>query len=245
MAVLFGMLWLPVGQQAYLHEHWMVIGVFGAAFLMLGALLFTGDDGSPLQDFRFVSVLLFAAYAVHQYEEHGTDFLGRRYAFMPFLNDLLRERFTECAGRVNCPLNPENIFYINTTLVWLVILLAVWAGRRLPFVGLCAAGIVVVNGILHIVQGVALGKYNPGLVTSIVLFLPLGLYYYRFAWSQALADRVTIAASLVWGVIAHVVLLAGVVAIYVHDQLPHPAYLVILVVYSMSPLALFRSRARR
>lgn len=246
MALLFGMLWLPLGQEGYLYEHWMNIGVFGAAFLMLGAVLFTQDDSEPrLRNVRFVSALLFAAYTVHQFEEHGVDFLGRRYAFVPFLNDLLRGRFTECAEAIQCPLNPENTFYVNTTLVWLVMLLAVWAGRRLPFVGLCAAGIVVVNGLLHVVQGIALRSYNPGLITSVALFLPLGTYAYWLAWSQSLADRVTVAASLAWAIGAHVVLLAGVVAIYVHHWLPEPFYLMILILYSISPLALFRKYFRQ
>ena len=43
--------------------------------------------------------------------------------------------------------------------------------------GLLAIGVyaMVVNGIVHIVDGVVRRQYNPGLVTSIVLFLPIGL----------------------------------------------------------------------
>ena len=56
---------------------------------------------------------------------------------------------------------------------------------------------------------------SSGLTTSVALLLPLGTYAYWLAWSQSLADRVTVAASLAWAIGAHVVLLAGVVAIYV------------------------------
>jgi hypothetical protein len=40
--------------------------------------------------------------------------------------------------------------------------------------GLVGIWLTLLNGLIHIAQAVALRRYNPGLVTAVVLFLPLG-----------------------------------------------------------------------
>ena len=42
--------------------------------------------------------------------------------------------------------------------------------------GLVAVYLVILNGLIHAVQAVISLRYNPGLGTAIILFLPLGRY---------------------------------------------------------------------
>ena len=44
-----------------------------------------------------------------------------------------------------------------------------------PGWGVVAGYLVLVNGLVHLVAWVALRRYNPGLVTGVLLFLPLGV----------------------------------------------------------------------
>ena len=69
------------------------------------------------------------------------------------------------------------MFVINVPGVWGVIgiSLALAATVSAGF-GLVAVYLVLLNGTIHVVQGVISRGYNPGLGTAIVLFLPLGTY---------------------------------------------------------------------
>lgn len=98
-------------------------------------------------------------YMLHQFEEHDQD------RFRKFANALFgKEVFT-----------PLSILVINSIGVWgvdiVVLLLAYFVS---PALGLIAAYLPVINGISHIVLAIARRGYNPGLVTSLLLFLPIG-----------------------------------------------------------------------
>lgn len=235
IVLFFAFLWAPLGQQAYLHEHWMNIGVYGAGFLLIGSLVFRDHRQPVSSDMKILTVLLLAAYLLHQYEEHGTDLIGRHFAFMPYANAIISQKISGCGGIPNCPLNRENIFYINTTLVWFLFVLAASGGRRFAFAGLCAAALLLVNGLAHILQGAVKVEYNPGLLTSLVIFVPYSIYYYRQAARLGLAGKTTIGASLVWSILAHIILVLFAVLVYVDNLLPGSSYLVILVIWSLVP----------
>jgi hypothetical protein len=98
-------------------------------------------------------------YMLHQGEEH----LGDRFR---------RDVNVMFGGEV---LSPAAAFWINSLGVWGVdlvsILLAVFVA---PAWGAIAIWLTLFNGATHILAFIARRRPNPGLVTSIVLFLPLG-----------------------------------------------------------------------
>jgi hypothetical protein len=40
--------------------------------------------------------------------------------------------------------------------------------------GLIAIYLTLINGLVHLAQAVRLRRYNPGLITAVILFLPVG-----------------------------------------------------------------------
>jgi len=111
----------------------------------------------------FLIFLQLPVYMFHQYEEHGHG------AFRAYVNHVVghdRDILTETA-----------IFWINIIGVWALALcalyLAVYVGLAL---GLFAIYLLIVNGLSHIGMAVAMRRYNPGLWTSVALFLPVGGY---------------------------------------------------------------------
>lgn len=99
------------------------------------------------------------AYLVHQAEEH--------------LGDRFRASVNAMAG---CEaLSKPATFWINVLGVWAVdlvsLVLMVSVG---PAWGLLAAYLTLVNAAVHIVVAAKQRRPNPGLVTAVVLFLPLG-----------------------------------------------------------------------
>lgn len=73
---------------------------------------------------------------------------------------------------------------------------------------LIAVYLVLVNGIAHAVGGLVLRGYNPGLVTAVVLFFPLGAYA---LWQVPLAHGGTLACHAI-GLLIALTIHAAIVA---------------------------------
>ncbi|MEL6487364.1 MAG: HXXEE domain-containing protein [Pseudomonadota bacterium] len=229
LAFAFVLLWVPMGQHAFLFAHWMKLGTFMAPFLVLVALA-TREDTPNQPDLQTLSVLMLVAYIVHQFEEHWIDLYGTHYAFYPYVNQLLQ-------GVVGAPetkeiLSPAAIFVINTALVWLVGSLAILLSRRTVFPFLCMAAIILVNAISHIAAAIATMSYNPGLATSVLVFLPVAWIAFRSAKEASSTEKI---ASIVWAFAAHIVMIGGVLGANALGLYAEGDYFVMLVIMSLIP----------
>ncbi len=102
-------------------------------------------------------------YMLHQYEEHDDD------RFRRFVNDVL--------GGGTEMLSRGDTFLINIVGVWGVDTAAFLLAASVHVgLGLIAVYLSFVNGVIHCAQAVALRRSNPGLLTSLVLFLPVGVF---------------------------------------------------------------------
>jgi hypothetical protein len=140
-----------------LRDNW-VYGGFLAALMLLALTPVLARDWS-------LGLLLIwlqlPIYMLHQYEEHDDD------RFRRFENNII--------GDGKEVLSHFAVFVINIAGVWGVDALAFWLARVHLGLGLIAVYLSLVNSVGHCVQAVALRRYNPGLVTSILLFIPLGI----------------------------------------------------------------------
>jgi hypothetical protein len=108
-------------------------------------------------------VLHLVIYMVHQYEEHAHG------KFRDFANQLL------AGGQPKIGDLP--IFWVNIIGVWGIYLLVIYGAIVVnPALGLISAYTTIVNGLLHIIAYVVTRRYNPGLISSLLLFLPIGAY---------------------------------------------------------------------
>jgi hypothetical protein len=107
--------------------------------------------------------LCLPAYMLHQYEEHDAD------RFRAFVNGHF--------GKGKEILSPMAVFLINVPGVWGVIAVSFMlaAAFNLGF-GLIAAYLLLLNAMIHVVSSALLRGYNPGLVTALLFFFPLGGY---------------------------------------------------------------------
>jgi len=64
---------------------------------------------------------------------------------------------------------------INVPGVWGAIAAALWLSARVhPGLALIAVYLLLLNAAIHIVQGAITRSYNPGLISAMVLFVPVG-----------------------------------------------------------------------
>lgn len=138
-------------------SYW-VYGGFLAAFLLLGLMpAFTRTWELPL----ILVFLQLPVYMLHQLEEHDDD------RFRRFINDMIG------VGRE--VLSRGAVFVINVPGVWGVNLLSILLAFSLDLgFGLIGVYLTLINGLVHLAQAVRLRRYNPGLITAVILFLPVG-----------------------------------------------------------------------
>jgi hypothetical protein len=139
-------------------DNWVYGGFLAAlVLLVLGPLFVAGWPPALIATF-----LCLPAYMIHQYEEHDND------RFRDFMNQLI--------GKGREVLTKRAVFVINIAGVWGVLAAALWLAAFQRGFGLIAAYLLLINGVIHVLPAIIMRRYNPGLVTGIVVFLPLSVY---------------------------------------------------------------------
>jgi len=142
----------------WLIREWPYAALFTAVFLLL-LLPFIGTLGLALT----LVYLQLPLYMLHQFEEHDRD------RFRKFANQTF-------AGGKDA-LTSVGVFVINSAGVWGIDLLALYLAFYVDLAwGLIAIYLPIVNAVTHIVAALVLRRYNPGLWTALVLFLPIGFW---------------------------------------------------------------------
>lgn len=109
-----------------------------------------------------VTFLCLPIYMVHQLEEHDAD------RFRLFFNLTI--------GKGRDVLSPVDVFIANVPGVWGVCAVSWWLAATVNVgYGLIAIDLIAVNAFVHLVHALVFRRYNPGLATGIVLFVPLAI----------------------------------------------------------------------
>jgi Protein of unknown function with HXXEE motif len=175
---------------ARLRDNW-VYGGFLAALMLLALTPVLGSGWSVALLLMWLQLPI---YMVHQYEEHDDD------RFRRFVNATI--------GDGKDVLSRFDTFVINIAGVWGVDTISFWLATRVYLgFGLIAVYLSLVNSVGHCVQAIALRRYNPGLVTAIFLFIPLGG---TTLWVLAGTGQVTLADHLI-GLAAAIAIHAGII----------------------------------
>jgi hypothetical protein len=141
----------------WFNRNWMNAGVITGLFLLALVPLLAGSWSLPL----LLVYLQLPIYMLHQLEEHHGD------RFRQFVNEHIAHGLPA--------LTTPAVVFINVPGVWGIDLLALYLARFVELgLGLIAVYLTLVNTLAHIASAVVLRGYNPGLVTALVLFLPVG-----------------------------------------------------------------------
>ena len=167
-------------------------------------LAYTLSQKPQLNSSGYLLRLLLPLYCLHQGEEHGYDAMGRRYAF----RDAFCTRMGYGEDIAACPATPAWFMAVNVGAVWTLTALAYRYAHKAPLRAVTANGIVFANMIIHIGSYLVSGKYNPGLVTAIIFFLPLSTWtFYRLNQEGILNARQIAISAIIVGFGLHAVVL--------------------------------------
>lgn len=177
--------------QNWLKDHWVSAAGFMAMALLALLPLLQAVYSLPL-------VLIFLhspGYMMHQVEEHTGD------RFRTFINQRL------FGGRE--VLTTASVLVINIPVVWGLNLAALYAASFWGAgLGLVAPYAMLLNGIIHIAAAARLRGYNPGLGTSLIIFLPLSL---TTIWAVGPVSPIYHLTALGLAIALHAVIVADIV----------------------------------
>ena len=170
----------------WLKQDWAKIGLVLSIFLLVFLFVFVRPNDAVL----FVLLLQTPLYMLHQTEEYV--FPG---GFAKFFNMQIFNLETE-----DEPVNQNFIFYVNVLLIWILLptfgLLATidyQFGLWIPYFSFFA-------GIAHIALAIkARKRYNPGLVISLLVNIPIGLWSIFFLINQGVLSSFFLNGHLVIG----------------------------------------------
>lgn len=137
---------------------------------------------------------LLIIYMVHQIEEHLWPGGFRQFANAHVFR----------SGNDDWPVTEGGVALVNVGYVWLPLLLATLFPGPLRWLGLAFVGLTLVNALTHIVTSIRFRVYNPGLITSIVLFLPFTVWMLAREVSAGMLTGWQVTALMVVGVLLHI-----------------------------------------
>jgi hypothetical protein len=152
--------------------------------------LFLSDPTSE----RALFTALLVIYMLHQTEEHLWPGGFRQFANAQMFH----------SGRDNWPVSEAGVALVNIGFVWAPLALAALFPGPLRWVGLGWIGLTLVNAVTHIAASIRFRSYNPGVVTSVILFLPFTIWALALLKSRGALTGADIALLIVAGVLLHV-----------------------------------------
>ena len=185
--------------------------------------------GDRLRDPMVLLGLLLPLYMLHQFEEHGVDLLGRRYAFQADFCTTLG--FPDVA---RCPGDRWFILAVNVGGVWLAGGLAFALARR-PALAAAFLGLPFVNALAHIGAAIFHRQYNPGLASAMVLLLPYSVWTARLLVVRQILPLSALPLAVLAGVLIHGVLI-GAMQLEIHWLLPPMVAVLLQVANGAVPL---------
>lgn len=175
-----------------------------AAGLALWIALFRSDPATEQAIFAAMLVI----YMLHQIEEHLWP-----GGFRQFTNAHVFK-----SGSDDWPVDIGGVALVNIGYVWLPVGAAALFPHTLRWVGLGWIGLTLVNAITHIVSSIRFRQYNPGLVTSIVLFVPFTVWVLMHKSARGWLSGGEIGLVLLLGVLLHIPVAALFVVPYLRKR---------------------------
>lgn len=138
----------------------MLILIFGTNFLR------SNLNKSRMKDPSILAWLGFVVYLFHNFEEFGLDLYGHQLGFAYIVNGIIGVQTTEGLS-LGC----------NLPLIWVATPLAAYfvqkGNTKMASAMACFS---LLNSTGHIVQGLAFGMYNPGILNAALMSWPLGIW---------------------------------------------------------------------
>jgi len=176
---------------SWLYKNWAKLSVLLAILLTMFIIFFIKTENIVL----FLIWIQIPVYLLHQFEEHTWN---------GFKNYINKKVFKVQEG--DFPLNDKNIFWINIPIIW--ILMPIFAGLssiNIMF-GLWIPYFAVLNSLSHVIFSIRNREYNPGLIVSLILGIPVGTYALIVFYSNIAVPAIISILSIFFALLLHIII---------------------------------------
>lgn len=169
-------------------QHWFDIGLGLAAVVGVYVLAIRPEGITLLLWLNLIFLFL------HQFEEYRYPGYFPGMVNVVMFNSQQPDRY---------PLNTNTALIVNVGIGWILYVLAALLGERAIWLGIAAMLVSVGNVIAHTLVFNVKGKtfYNPGMLTAILLFLPLSLLFFYTLITTQVASPFDWLLGLVLGIL--------------------------------------------
>lgn len=177
-----------------LRQHWFDIGIVLAILI----LIFLASSKADVWGFQFLLWLNLVTLFVHQFEE---------YRFPGYFPGMVNSVMYHSKQPDRYPLNSNTSLIINVFLGWTVYALAAIFYDKVIWLAIATILVSLGNFVAHTFIFNLKGKtlYNPGLLTSVFLFLPMVCYFFYFIIHHQLATTLDYILGIALGAVLNVV----------------------------------------
>jgi hypothetical protein len=174
------------------YAHW-TLPSSAAACLALAVIIILRDQGELTV--TFLGWMLIPVYACHQVEEHAWPGGFKQYVNAHAFHVTDRD----------FPLDDAAVFWINVPLTWVLFPLGAALTTDAPWLAAGCFTVPIINGVLHAIFSVRFRGWNPGVVTGVLLLIPVGIAGYAGLPSLPTGDAI---GAWAVGIVLHVALVA-------------------------------------
>ncbi len=191
-----------------LRNHWFDLGL-GLAVLTGGFILVAHPQGLAL--LLWLSLL---SLFLHQFEE---------YRYPGYFPGMMNTVMFASAQPDRYPLNPQTALIVNVVTGWLFYALAAVLAERALWLGIATMLVSVGNFLAHTFLFNIKGRsrYNPGMLTADLLFLPLTVWFFAVVIGERLASATDWCLGIVLGVTLNVVGILKLIDWLKDENTPH------------------------
>ncbi|MFB0561951.1 MAG: HXXEE domain-containing protein [Candidatus Lokiarchaeia archaeon] len=122
-----------------------------------------------------------AAAVIHVFEEYFKGFI-----------DWMKETY---------PGGTKSLFIVVNAVFIILCVLAALINVAIPFFSLSIAGLLFINPLIHIGGTIRYRRYAPGVVSAILLYIPLSLYAYYLYAEAGLVTLIVFILSVVLAIV--------------------------------------------
>lgn len=171
----------------FLRNHWYDLGLVLA--LGVGLLLFI----AKLSGLSWLLWLSLVSLFLHQFEE---------YRYPGYFPGMVNSVLFSSKQPDRFPLNSNTSLIVNVVIGWGFYFLAAIFAENALWLGIATILVSVGNIVAHTVIFNIKGKtvYNPGVLTALILFLPLSLYFFYFVIQNGLVTPIDWILGIILGI---------------------------------------------
>lgn len=164
-------------------------GVLGVVLFFYGVYLI-----HSLSTYTLILLFSFVSLLFHEVEEYVWPGKFPRTINSILFKSKIPDRY---------PLNSQISFVVNVVFGWSIYLLAIFLGPEYVWLAVVSVMVSVGNIFIHVILLNVCGKrlYNPGMATSVLLFLPISVYFFYYTLSRGIVAWGELGVSVVVGLI--------------------------------------------